>query len=136
MARKLCMALLLLSLLLLPSFGMAAEITTAELDRLETNLSRLAQINRQSQEELRELRRQLAASQEALAQAKQQSEALTRQLNELKLSSRAQETLLQTANESLEKYAQEQKRTQSKIRTQRTIAWCVAGGLVFYKLSR
>lgn len=136
MAKKLLAALLLSLLLSLPLSASAAEITAAELDRLETNLTRLEQINLQSQEELKRLRKRLAASQEALAQAKQQSAELTRQLNELKLSSRAQETLLQTANKSLETYAKEQKRTQSRIRRQRSLAWCIAGGLLVYRVCR
>lgn len=110
-------------------------LTVEEYSRLQTNLAELAQLNRTSQQELAKLRKQLAASQEALVRAQRQSMELTEQLAALKSSSAEQESLLATANESLEKYAQEQKRTRLRIKSQRNIAWGIAGCVLLAKLT-
>lgn len=99
-------------------------ITEAELTRLETNLTQLKAINNQSQQESKMLREQLA-------EAKKQLTMLTQQLNELKADSEQQQQLLQTANQSLEQYAQEEKAKQSSLKRQRNIAYIIAAGLLY-----
>lgn len=99
-------------------------ITEAELTRLETNLTQLEAINNQSQQESRMLREQLA-------EAKTQLTMLTQQLNELKAASEQQQQLLQTANQSLEQYAQEEKAKQLNLKRQRNIAYIIAAGLLY-----
>lgn len=99
-------------------------ITEAELTRLETNLTQLEAINNQSQQESKMLREQLA-------EAKKQLTTLTQQLNELRADSEKQEQLLQTANQSLEQYAQEEKAKQCSLKRQRNIAYIIAAGLLY-----
>lgn len=99
-------------------------ITEAELTRLETNLTQLEAINNQSQQESKMLREQLT-------EAKKQLTMLTQQLNELRAASEKQQQLLQTANQSLEQYAQEEKAKQRKIERQRNIAYIIAAGLLY-----
>ena len=99
-------------------------ITEAELTRLETNLTQLEAINNQSQQESKMLREQLA-------EAKKQLTMLTQQLNELRADSEKQEQLLQTANQSLKQYAQEEKAKQRSLKRQRNIAYIIAAGLLY-----
>lgn len=99
-------------------------ITEAELTRLENNLTQLEAINKQSQQESKMLREQLA-------EAKKQLTMLTQQLNELKADSEKQQQLLQTANQSLEQYAQEEKAKQRSLKRQRNIAYIIAAGLLY-----
>lgn len=99
-------------------------ITEAELTRLETNLTQLEAINKQSQQESKMLREQLT-------EAKKQLTMLTQQLNELRAASEKQEQLLQTANQSLEQYAQEEKAKQRSLERQRNIAYIIAAGLLY-----
>ena len=99
-------------------------ITEAELTQLENNLTQLKAINNQSQQESKMLREQLA-------EAKKQLTMLTQQLNELKADSEKQEQLLQTANQSLKQYAQEEKAKQCSLKRQRNIAYLIAAGLLY-----
>ena len=99
-------------------------ITEAELTQLENNLTQLETINNQSQQESKMLREQLA-------EAKKQLTMLTQQLNELKADSEKQEQLLQTANQSLEQYAKEEKAKQRSLERQRNIAYIIAAGLLY-----
>lgn len=99
-------------------------ITEAELTRLETNLTQLEAINNQSQQQSKMLREQLA-------EARKQLTMLTQQLNELKAASEKQERLLQTANQSLEQYAKEEKAKQRSLKRQRNIAYVIAVGLLY-----
>ena len=99
-------------------------ITEAELTQLENNLTQLEAINNQSQQESKMLREQLA-------EAKKQLTMLTQQLNELRADSEKQEQLLQTANQSLKQYAQEEKAKQRSLKRQRNIAYIIAAGLLY-----
>ena len=99
-------------------------ITEAELTQLENNLTQLEAINNQSQQESKMLREQLA-------KAKKQLTMLTQQLNELRAASEKQQQLLQTANQSLEQYAQEEKAKQRSLKRQRNIAYIIAAGLLY-----
>ena len=101
-------------------------ITEAELTRLETNLTQLEAINNQSQQELQMLREQLTVSQEALTKAKQQSAEQQVQLQNLKIITKQQDSLLQSANKSLNEYEQEMKEKQRSLERQRNIAYVIA----------
>ena len=68
---------------------------------------------------------------EQLAEAKKQLTMLTQQLNELKVDSEQQQQLLQTANQSLEQYAKEEKAKQRSLERQRNIAYLIAAGLLY-----
>lgn len=100
-------------------------MTEAELMQLEQNLTQLAAINLESQQESAQLKAQLAS-------LKQQLTMLKMQLAKLKQTSVKQEQLLQTANESLEKYAKEEKAKQQNLKRQRNIAYIIAAGLFIY----
>lgn len=94
---------LFLSLLCsLPLPCTAAEITSEQLTALEVRLNRLDEINKLSLAELQALKKELTVSKQALAEARQQSEALKAQLTELKAISQKQETLLESVKKSSE----------------------------------
>lgn len=142
-SRQRLIALLFTGLLLLLPLSVSATesniseakmytITEYQLTELESKLSRLATSNETLALDCKELQEQLAASQMALEAAKKESEQLKTQLAELTLQSRSSEVLLQTANASLEAYAKEAKRKTAIIKTQRSIAWVVAGGIFVY----
>lgn len=109
-------------------------ITEAELAQLEINLTELEKINEQSQAELTQLKGQLTNCRIDLAQAQIQLAQLKSQLSELKKASSEQDELLKTANESLKKYAQEEKEKQRRIKQQRNIAYILLAGAVYAAL--
>lgn len=99
-------------------------IQEQELVRLETNLTKLQEHNNRSQQELATLRTQLKTSQEKLTR-------LELQLADLKEKSNQAESLLQTANKSLQKFAAEEKRTRRRLKLQRNIGYSLAIGIIF-----
>lgn len=99
-------------------------ITETELTQLETNLTTLQQLNNQSQAELQTLKTQLANS-------KAELQTLNNQLYELRVISKRQENSLQTANELLEKYEQEQKEKQRSLERQRNVAYLLCAALLY-----
>ncbi|MCD7811991.1 MAG: hypothetical protein LUG91_09140 [Ruminococcus sp.] len=105
------------------------QITETELTQLEYNLNKLEQLNKQSQADLLTLKERLAKSQE-------KSITLQGQLTDLKQANETQESLLQTANKSLQKYVEEETRTRRRIKRQRNIAWTIAGCLVVYAAAK
>lgn len=108
-------------------------VTEQELTTLEDNLTKLEEINQQSQTDLTMLKSQLAKSQQALQQAEEKSQLLEKQLTELKLASRKQENLLQNANLSLQTYAAEEKATRLRIKAQRNAYAGLAVALAIFK---
>lgn len=121
--------LLWLALLSSPVSSQASyTITAEELATLEQSLTRLSEINQTSQVELTELKSELTISVDELTEARKQSEEQRRALSALKEASMKQEALLQTANESLQASAQEAKRTERRLKRQRTI-WMFAAGI-------
>lgn len=143
MVKKLCMVFLLLLLLSLPSFGMAAEITTAELEQWQmelqlqdTLLSKAEISNQKSQLELAALREQLKTSETELLQLTTLLEELRQESKDSEMRWQNAEQALDAANSYLKKYASEQKRTQARIKRQRTIAWCVAGVVAIYAVKK
>ena len=88
---------LLLSLLSVPSICCADYIiTTEELQQLNSNLDKLSKLNEQSQTQLNQQQQKLEQSEQRLLQQENQLKLLT-------ATSKTQEALLQTANESLDK---------------------------------
>ena len=88
------------------------QITEAELTRLETNLSRLEQISRTQKMELTRLQEQLTKSEQELALLKSQLATSSTQLTQAQNS-------LQTANQLLKEFAQEEKNKRLRIKAQR-----------------
>lgn len=120
--------LLWLALLSSPVSSQASyTITEEELATLEQSLTRLSEINQTSQAELTELKSELTISVDELTEARKQSKEQRSELSALKEASMKQETLLQTANESLQASAKEAKRTERRLKRQRTIWMIVAG---------
>ena len=124
---------LCLALLWQPAHSSAAPkqhiMTETELLQLESNLSKLKSINLTSQSELKALKNNLALSKIELSMAKQQLGQLQAELMSLKQTSEAQQASLKIANESLVKFAEEEKAKQNKLKQQRTLAYIVAGTL-------
>ena len=113
--------LLLLSLLLCSWLGLfpgtcsasgTYQITEAELTRLETNLRKLEQLSSTQKTELTRLQEQLTKSEQELALLKSQLATSSTQLTQAQNS-------LQTANELLKQYADEEKKKRLKIKAQR-----------------
>ena len=97
-------------------------IQEQELVRLENNLTKLQEHNNRSQQELATLKTQLKTSQE-------KSTRLELQLADLKEKSNQAESLLQTANESLQKFVAEEQRTRRRLKLQRNIGYGLAIGM-------
>ena len=90
------------------------QITEAELTRLETNLSRLEQLSRTQKTELTRLQEQLTKSEQELALLKSQLATSSTQLTQAQNS-------LQTANELLKQYADEEKKKRLRIKAQSNV---------------
>ena len=87
-------------------------ITEEELTQLETNLQKLEQLSSTQKTELTRLQEQLTKSEQELALLKSQLATSSTQLTQAQNS-------LQTANELLDKFAQEEKNKRLKIKAQR-----------------
>ena len=81
------------------------QITEAELNQLDSNLTKLEQISQTQQQELSRLKTTLQQAQSQLSTSREQ---LAQAQNSLRI-----------ANESLKQYAQEEKRTRLRIKAQR-----------------
>lgn len=126
---------LLCLLVLLPAATSSAsgtpayQVTAAELQRLDDNLTRLKQINEelrqasgQQKNQIVDLQTALTQAQQQLTEARRQQTVLQLQIQTLIANSKKQETSLQAANESFREYAADQKRTRVRIKAQRN-AW-------------
>ena len=127
---------LLCLLVLLPAATSSAsetpatyQITAAELQRLDDNLTRLKQINEelrqasgQQKNQIVDLQTALTQAQQQLTEARRQQMVLQLQIQTLIAKSEKQEESLKTANESLTAFAAEQKRTRLRVKAQRN-AW-------------
>ncbi len=98
------------------------QITEQELTQLETNLSKLQQISTTQRMESARLREQLTKSEQDLQMLKSQLDTSTAQLQQAQNS-------LANANQLLQEYGQEERRTRLRIKAQRntwiTIASCL-----------
>ena len=127
---------LLCLLVLLPAATSSAsetpetyQVTAAELQRLDDNLTRLKQINEelrqasgQQKNQIVDLQTALTQAQQQLTEARRQQTVLQLQIQTLITNSKKQETSLQAANESFVKFGEEQKRTRLRVKAQRN-AW-------------
>ena len=127
---------LLCLLVLLPAATSSAsetpetyQVTAAELQRLDDNLTRLKQINEelrqasgQQKNQIVDLQTALTQAQQQLTEARRQQTVLQLQIQTLITNSKKQETSLQAANKSFVKFGEEQKRTRLRIKAQRN-AW-------------
>ena len=134
---------LLCLLVLLPAATSSAsetpatyQITAAELQRLDDNLTRLKQINEelrqasgQQKNQIVDLQTALTQAQQQLTEARRQQTALQLQIRTLTENSQKQEALLTEANESFARYSKEQKRTRLRVKAQRN-TWVAAAGIL------
>ena len=112
------------------------QITAAELQRLDDNLTRLKQINEelrqasgQQKNQIVDLLTALTQAQQQLTEARRQQMVLQLQIQTLIAKSEKQEESLKTANESLTAFAADQKRTRVRIKAQRN-TWVAAAGIL------
>lgn len=135
-------SLLLCLLVLLPvatcsaSGTPAYQVTAQELAELQSNLTRLQELNSELRQTSGALRNQLVDCQTELTQAREQltaaetqSQELQRQLARLTERSKNQEALLIQVNQSFQRYSSEQKKTRLRIKAQRN-AWQAASVLL------
>lgn len=108
---------------LLPSCSSAAEITTEELNLLNSKLIQQESLIQESKAELNTLRIQLQKS-------KAELQILKRELSLSKESLQKQNESIENANSLLKQYEEEQKKEIRRIKRQRTTAWIVAGTLL------
>ena len=108
---------------LLPSCSSAAEITTEELNLLNSKLIQQESLIQESKAELSMLRIQLQKS-------KAELQILKSELNLSKESLQKQNKSIENANSLLKQYEEEQKKEIRRIKRQRTTAWIVAGTLL------
>lgn len=127
---------LLCLLVLLPAATSSAsetpetyQVTAAELQRLDDNLTRLKQINEelrqasgQQKNQIVDLQTALTQAQQQLTEARRQQTALQLQIQTLQDRSTKQEQLLNEANKSFEMFAKEEKARRVRIKAQRN-AW-------------
>ena len=127
---------LLCLLVLLPAATSSAsetpatyQITAAELQRLDDNLTRLKQINEelrqasgQQKNQIVDLQTALTQAQQQLTEARRQQMVLQLQIQTLQDRSTKQEQLLNEANKSFEMFAAEEKARRVRIKAQRN-AW-------------
>lgn len=131
--KRLCMITVAISCLLLPVSASAAAsaatsattytITEAEMEALDSRLSLLL-------EQTRATRQALTESQAALNESKAELTKLKAESVKLKLELEAQNSLLASANKSLQESAREETRTRRRIKAQRNTAIGIAATAV------
>lgn len=135
-AKWFCCLFLCSLLLLSPGTGWAAAytVTEQEMQQLESNSRRLSEINAilqldstASQKTLLQVSKDLAESKAELQMLKQELERLQTALLLAKNLSQNQQDLLTQTNESFRQYAAEQKKAQSRLKTERAMWMIVAG---------
>jgi septal ring factor EnvC (AmiA/AmiB activator) len=134
--KNICMSLLLLCLLLVPSIGMAAEITDQELTRLEQifqqleiNNNRLLADLTQSKTDLTQARLNLAEYQKDLATLQAQLLTLKRESQEAKSNLLTAQSYLENANQSLKQYEREMKAERNRLKFERNLLLLAVGYL-------
>lgn len=100
-----------------------------ELTALERNSNELARINEELRKTCNGQEVQLTTLQEQLTQAQELSTKLKNQIDSLTAQSAEQRNLIKKTNESLQKFAQEEKRTRLRIKRQRN-TWEAAAALL------
>lgn len=130
------MSLALLLLLYCGSSSAATyQVTEQEIRQLEINSQRLSEINAilqlgstESQKTLLKVSAELKASQEELQTLKAELQRLQDSLQIAKSLSQSQQDLLTQTNESFRQYANEQKKAQARLKTERT-RWIIVAGV-------
>lgn len=109
--------------------GKMYTLTEQELAILEQNSNELAKINEQLRQTCNGQEVQLTTLREQLTQAQELSLKLKNQIDSLTAQSAEQRSLIEKTNESLQKFAQEEKRTRLRIKRQRN-GWEAAAALL------
>ena len=104
-------------------------LSEQELETLEQNSNELQKINEQLQATCNGQEIQLTTLKGQLTQAQELSLRLKSQIDRLTAQSAEQQNLIEKTNESLQKFAQEEKRTRLRIKRQRN-AWEAAAALL------
>lgn len=104
-------------------------LSEQELETLEQNSNELARINEQLRRTCNGQEVQLTTLQEQLTQAQELSLKLKNQIDRLTAQSAEQQTLIKKTNESLQKFAKEEKRTRLRLKRQRN-TWEAAAALL------
>ena len=104
-------------------------LSEQELTTLERNSNELARINEQLQATCNGQELQLTTLQEQLTKAQELSLRLKNQIDRLTAQSAEQQSLIKKTNESLQKFAKEEKRTRLRIKRQRN-TWEAAAALL------
>ena len=126
-----------LALLLLFYCGLCSaatyQVTEQEIKQLESNSQRLSEINAilqlgstESQKTLLKVSAELKQSQAELQMLKAELQKLQDNLQTAKSLSQSQQDLLTQTNESFRQYANEQKKAQARLKTERTLWQVVA----------
>ena len=108
------------------------EITEEELVLLEENLSELATVNGEQREKLATLQETLETSETRLEASERKSQMLGARLDLLSKELTGQASSLENANRLLQEYEQEERRTKSRLKRQRNIAYVLAAIAVIF----
>lgn len=109
--------------------GKMYTLSEQELATLEQNSNELAKINEQLRRTCNGQEVQLTTLQEQLTQAQELSLKLKSQIDSLTAQSAEQQSLIKKTNESLQKFAKEEKRTRLRLKRQRN-GWEAAAALL------
>lgn len=109
--------------------GKMYTLTEQELATLEKNSNELARINEQLRKTCNGQEVQLTTLQQQLTQAQELSMKLKNQIDSLTAQSAEQRNLIEKTNESLQKFAQEEKRTRLRLKRQRN-GWEAAAAVL------
>lgn len=109
--------------------GKVYTLTEQELTTLERNSNELARINEELRKTCNGQEVQLTTLQKQLTQAQELSMKLKSQIDGLTAQSAEQQSLIKKTNESLQKFAKEEKRTRLRIKRQRN-TWEAAAALL------
>lgn len=109
--------------------GKMYTLSEQELATLERNSNELAKINEELRKTCNGQEIQLTTLQKRLTQAQELSMKLKSQIDSLTAQSAEQQNLIEKTNESLQKFAQEEKRTRLRIKRQRN-GWEAAAALL------
>ena len=135
--------LLCLALLSVPQLSFASEaaepmyvVTESELTRLEQNLMELSEISSKQSATLIQQQIQLQESEKNLNLAEKESKQLQGQIYNLKKEMIEQESSLENARASLEQFEKEEQSKLNKVKRERTVAWIVAGVLLYFCIGK
>lgn len=111
-------------------------LSEQELTTLEKNSSELARINEELRKTCNGQEVQLTTLQKQLTQAQELSLRLKNQIDSLTAQSAEQQSLIKKTNESLQKFAQEEKRTRLRLKRQRNTWEAVAGAMLIGMIAK